>query len=238
MQTTGHSLLSGGIGLFAIAALGLTGCSPDEESAEFEDTESASGEDAADSEEQEDESSAADSEDDDADEDQEAGDDSSDSVAQTVEGPIDPDDAVQTVEYSIPTTDLDGTITLGLHHLKVRENTLELLLTFTPEFDQHDTHNLYNLHSNNGAFATPALFDRQNLKRYDPLTGDASQSWSTNVVGLQAHSGETIAYWANFAVPEDDIDTINVGIPSAPEFADVEIDWGDGEPADTEGGEE
>lgn len=39
MNTAGRSIISGGIGLIAVAALGLTGCSPSEESAEFEDTE-------------------------------------------------------------------------------------------------------------------------------------------------------------------------------------------------------
>ncbi len=233
MNTAGHSLLSGGIGLIAVAALGLTGCSPDQESAQFEDTETASAQEA---EAQEDTSTEEETDNDgpsDAEEADHAEEQAAEGTAvQTSEGPIDPNDALHTVEYSLPSTNIDGTMTLGLHRLQVRDNTLELLLTFTPEFDQHDTHTLYGLHGNNGALAKPALFDRENLKQYSSLRSDRGVAWETDVVGPRVASGESIAFWATFAVPEDDIDTINVGIPAAPEFEDVEIDWGEAEPAE------
>lgn len=216
-------LTRAGIGLAALTALLLTACAPDED-AEFEDGEPASqteengqtGEEAGDGN--------SEAEDD--------GEDTDGGAVQTSEGVIDPADATHTVEYSIPDSDIDGTITLGLHHLEVKGNTMELLLTFTPEFDQHDAVNLYGIHGNNGSLARPTLVDRENLKRYSPLSGPGSQPWATEVVGPRVNSGETLVFWATFAVPEDDIDVINVGIPAAPEFEDVEIDWGDGEPAD------
>lgn len=218
-----------GLGLAALAALMLTACAPDED-AEFED-----GEPASQTQEDENSDEAEDSEEESGNEasgGEDAGEDAEGGAVQTSEGLIDPEDATHTVEYSIPNSDIDGTITLGLHHLEVKGNTMELLLTFTPEFDQHDAVRLYHLHGNNSSLARPSLADRENLKRYSPLMGPGSQPWATDVVGPRVNSGETLVFWATFAVPEDDIDVINVGIPAAPEFEDVEIDWGDGEPAD------
>lgn len=241
--TTGRRLLGRTVpGVLAFAALALTACAPDDNAAEFEDaeavsqsedeTEDQSGDDT-DTEPSEGETESERSE---ADSGAEPGaadgaaENSSDAVAQASEGPIDPADALQTVEYNIPASDIDGSITLGLHHLQVKDSTMELLLTFTPEFSSGGVNNLYNLHGNNGGLANPALFDRENLTRYSALRAD-SESWSTHVVGPRVSSGETIVYWANYAVPEVDIETINVGIPAAPEFEDVEIDWGDSEPS-------
>lgn len=235
-------------GVAALAALALTACATDDEAAEFDDAEAGSQTEEQDSTAQAqvaDGNSGAgeDSEDGALDEPEEAdsgaepdaaegaAENSSDAVAQTSEGPIDPADAVQTVEYTIPASDIDGSITLGLHHLEVKGNTMELLLTFTPEFSSRGAHNLYNLHGNNGGLATPALFDRENLTRYSALRASGSRFWATDVADPRVNSGETIVYWANYAVPDADIDTISVGIPAAPEFEDVEIDWGDGEPS-------
>lgn len=232
-------LLRAGAGLAALGALALTACAPDDDTAAFDDSEPASAEDeaedSADEEEQEGEpESDADGEDDDAQDDDAEGEGqgSEGAEAQTAEGPVDPEDAIATVEYSIVASDIDGTMTLGLHYLQVKDNTMELMLTFTPEFDQDTRENLYGFHGNNGGLARPMLVDRENLKQYSPLMGPSNESWSTDVVGPRVSSGETIVYWANFAVPEDEIDSINVGIPAAPEFEDVEIDWADSEPAD------
>lgn len=236
-------------GVAALAALALAACATDDEAAEFDDAEAASQTEEEDSTAQaqaadgnsgagEDSEGAALDEPEEADSGAEpdaaegAAENSSDAVAQTSEGPIDPADAVQTVEYNIPASDIDGSITLGLHHLQVKGNTMELLLTFTPEFSSGGANNLYNLHGNNAGLASPALFDRENLTRHSALRASGSRSWATDVVGPRVNSGETIVYWANYAVPEADIDTISVGIPAAPEFEDVEIDWGDGEPSD------
>lgn len=230
-------------GVVAFAALALTACATDDDAAEFEDAEAVSQSedetedqpgDNTDTEPSEGETESERSEADSGAEPNAAdgaADNSSDAVAQTSEGPIDPADAVQTVEYNIPASDIDGSITLGLHHLQVKGNTMELLLTFTPEFSSGGANTLYHLHGNNGELASPALFDRENLTRYSALRASGSRSWATEVVGPRVNSGETIVYWANYAVPEAEIDTISVGIPAAPEFADVEIDWGDGEPS-------
>lgn len=126
-------------------------------------------------------------------------------------------------------------MTVGLHHLRVEGRTMELLLTYTPEFDQHEQYTLWELHARNHALVAPSLYDRENLKRYSILRDGGWSSggmWATRQADVELASGETQAYWANFAVPEDDIETINVGIPNVPEFKDVEIEWGDHEPSD------
>lgn len=246
-QTTRTGLLrsgfgQAGLGCLAVAALMLTACAPDEE-AEFQDgeqaaqTEDQAPEQTGDPEETEDEVSAEEEaeETDETDEDTEA----EDSAA---EGPIDPEDAVDTITYDIPSESIDGTMTVGLHHLRVEGETMELLLTYTPEFSGHQAYNLWELHARNHSLVAPSLFDRENLKRYDILRTcglwDVSCVWATPQADVDLASGDTQAYWANFAVPEDEIETINIGIPNAPEFEDVEIDWDGAEPGDEDTGQD
>lgn len=141
---------------------------------------------------------------------------------------VDPDDAVATVTYTLPTDEIDGTMTLGLHHLRVRGDTVELLLTYTPEFDSNEAHTLLDLHGRSHQSVAPALFDRDHLKRYEILR--KGKGWHGNSSWNSAHdqhelaSGDTQAYWANFAAPQDDIETINVAVPGAPEFEDVPLE--------------
>lgn len=143
---------------------------------------------------------------------------------------IDPDDAVDTISYTLPTDEIDGTMTVGLHHLRRRGETMELLLTYTPEFREAGAYSLWELHGSNHSNVPPTLFDRENLKRYDILraggTWDSAQIWNSTQAEHKLATGDTQAYWANFAAPEDDIDTINIAIPGAPEFEDIPIEQG------------
>ena len=155
---------------------------------------------------------------------------------------IDPADAVDTISYTLPTDEIDGTMTVGLHHLIQRGRTMELLLTYTPEFRESGTFSLWELHGGNHSNVPPALFDRENLKRYDILrdggTWDSAEIWNSKQAEHKLASGDTQAYWATFAAPEDDIDTINIAIPGAPEFEDVPIEQGAAaDDATAEGGE-
>lgn len=149
---------------------------------------------------------------------------------------IDPADAVDTLSYPLPSTDIEGTMTVGLHHLRVRGETMELLLTFTPEFETTGEFTLWELHGENHSNVGPVLFDRVNLKRYDILatTGawDTEGVWNSKQAEFKLASGDTQAYWANFAAPVDDIDVMDVALPAGAEFADVPIEQG---PADDEG---
>lgn len=249
-----NALLKAGAGLALVGALALSACAPDDDPADFEETEPASAEELAEEEQEdqtgsetaaEDDGTAGDEEaenDDDSAQDLETeGDDAAadeeddDPAGEEGSGAIDPEDAVETVTYPIAHDDVDGEITVGFHHLRVEDQTMELLLTYTPEFDDHGTYNLWHLHNRNHAMVAPALYDRENLKRYNILRsgGDFDAGhWATNQADVDLASGETQAYWANFAVPEDDIAAINIGMPVGPEFKDMEIDWGEAEPSD------
>lgn len=169
---------------------------------------------------------------DDATEDADQGDDagSSDGENNASGTQITADDAVETVTYDIPEDDIDGTITVGFHSLKVRGETMELTLTYTPEFEGGDSYNLWRLHSSDHSAVAPALFDRENLKRYDILRAgpewESGDVWNSSHLVTQLNSGETQVYQATFAAPQDDIDTINVAAGVGPEFEDVTIEQG------------
>lgn len=230
------------LGLALAGALALSACGSDD-SAEFDDGDTeATGQteetetEQDDGEEQSgaDQGTADDAGEENSDE-QEGSDEGTDPAEPEGSGLVDPADALETVTYSIPEESIDGEITVGVHHLRVEGQTMELLLTFTPEFTGNDAYSLWHLHGRNHANVPPELYDRDNLKRYSILRsgpGFNQDHWATSHDGVNIASGETLAYRATFATPEDDIDTINVGIPVAPEFKDVEIDWGDGEPAE------
>lgn len=143
---------------------------------------------------------------------------------------VDPADAVQTLTYDIPSEGIDGTMTVGLHHLTLNGTAMELLITFTPEFQGHEAHNLWELHAKNHSMVAPSLYDRENLKKYSILRLPGGGSWDDGTVWaspqgtVELASGETQAYYANFAAPQDDIDTINVGLPGGGEFNAVPIE--------------
>lgn len=225
-------------GLAVLAALALTACSAEDDAAEFDDAETSgptaqgAAEPTGQGDNQADDGTQQ-SPDAQSSQDQQTGTSSGGSRSS-----VDPNDAVETVTYDIPHGEIDGTITVGLHHLQVNGNTMELLLTYTPEFEVHESYTLWELHSRNHSLVPPSLFDRENLKRYDLLRSgrygwDDGSVWASSQDDIDLSSGQSQAYWANFAVPEDDIDTINVGIPNAPEFQNIEIDFGFGEPTAT-----
>lgn len=221
------------LALTALAALPLAACGVTEQ-ADFED-----GPDSPAAEVPEESDAEQPSPSDGGGEEQQTGADDASGGAPEV---IDPADAVDTISYTLPTDELDGTMTVGLHHLIQRGRTMELLLTYTPEFRESGTFSLWELHGDNHSNVPPALFDRDNLKRYDILgTGsawDTPNVWNSKQAEHKLASGDTQAYWATFAAPEDDIDTINIAIPGAPEFEDVPIEQGvAADDATAEGGE-
>ena len=207
------------LALTALAALPLAACGVTEQ-ADFED-----GPDSPAPEEPEESEAAQPAASDGGGDESQTGTDGASGGAPEV---IDPADAVDTISYTLPTDEIDGTMTVGLHHLIQRGQTVELLLTYTPEFRESGTFSLWELHGDNHSNVPPALFDRENLKRYDILrdggTWDSAEIWNSKQAEHKLASGDTQAYWATFAAPEDDIDTINIAIPGAPEFEDVPIE--------------
>lgn len=141
---------------------------------------------------------------------------------------VDPAEAIATLDYALPSDEIEGTMTVGLHHLRRRGETLELLLTFTPQFSGPEAHTLWDLHGGNHAMVGPALFDRENLTRYDILTTNggwsAAERWSSEQAEHELTSGTSQPYWATFAAPVDDIDVLDVSLPAGATFEDVQIE--------------
>ena len=110
---------------------------------------------------------------------------------------VDPADAIATLEYPIASDEAEGTMTVGLHHLRRRGETLELLLTFTPEFTEPGAFTLWDLHGDDHSVVAPALVDRANLTRYDILTTDGSYDgptmWNSKQAAVELASGDTQA---------------------------------------------
>lgn len=140
--------------------------------------------------------------------------------------PVGPEDALHTITYDLPGADerAEATVTVGLHSLRQEGEVLALELSFTPHFRGDGEYSIYEMHDRNSI--TTVLNDRQNLKQYTVLgSGGGSRGWQTDTGPLNpaAKSGQTLMYWAYFAAPEDDIDTISVGVGQV-EFTDVVIE--------------
>lgn len=252
-----RSLARVGAGLALVTALGLTACAPDDDPADFEDSEPASAdqteEGAGNEGPAEDDTAAEDAADGDAQDDQaDAGNEDDDLVAENGSSSAEddsrhPDQAQQTVTYPLP--EVDGEMTVGLQSLVAGDETLLLSVSFVPEYDEDESMTMYELHqpggaSGHNAYLLPTVSDRQNFKQYyvptpDPSSraqgwvGRGAEAWATQVEGFGLTPNEVFTMWAYFPLPEDDIDVVDVSVvPGAPEFQDVEIDWGDAQPGD------
>lgn len=180
--------------------------------------------------------------------------DTDEEPAEAQDGPQDVtasmDDAVQTITY--PMQDHDGEITMGMLSLEVQGESMQVSVVFEPQFDnEDDTAEFSKLHGETGSVLAPAVNDRENMKAYNVprkttnphvqgggwLGGSfAPGTWASAIGDVEVRSGGQYVHWANFPVPEDDIETVDVSVvPGAQEFRDVEINWGDTQPgsADT-----
>ena len=163
----------------------------------------------------------------------------------------DPDEAIQTVTYAM-TGPTEGEMTMALHGVEVGEEGMLITVTFTPEYEQdgEPAHFIEAMHNpsraNIATYLMPVVSDRENLKAYYvpvEVPERAGGGWGTRSdnawasdVDVHVHSGDTLTMWAYVPTPEDDIDTVDVSVvPGAPEFRDVEIEWGDHSPADHSG---
>ncbi|WP_120005796.1 hypothetical protein [Nesterenkonia muleiensis] len=242
----------------ALTALALTACAPDEDSAGFEDGEQAgqaeeeNGENDAEETEgddgpEENEATSEDAEDVSGDEDEESPaeeDDTGSSAAQSIDRSH--EDALETYSYEIPDEDIDGELEVGVHPIEVDGEVMMLTMSFLAEYDERDTYTFNELHGHGGepnianpdAHLNPRLIDRVNFNAYSVLNHDTSRPtsinsyswWSQPVHEVQMHSGEPFFYWAYYAVPQDDVDSIDVVVNNTglshldiPVFQDVEI---------------
>src|SRR5699024_11417848 len=114
------------------------------------------------------------------DSDTDTGSDTSTAAPEQPASEVDPDDVIAETTYPMAASDVDGgTITVGVHELKVDGQTMLLTLYFTPEFDGDDALNLFQMHGYSQL--SPVLNDRANLKQYTVLDGGGSGEWSTHV---------------------------------------------------------
>jgi len=222
--------------LALLAALVLAGCG--EEPAEFgssgSNPPSSDGNQADDDERAEDAPTGSSEEpaDDDPTSEQDLDDSDTDTDSDTSTGPpeqptseVDPADVLAETTYPMAASDVGGgTITVGVHDLKVDGETMLLTLYFTPEFDGEEPLNLFEMHGYGPL--SPVLNDRANLKQYTVLDDDDSGEWATPVgpIGASADSGDTLVWWGYYAAPEDDIDTIAVSVFSGADELEVRID--------------
>lgn len=215
------------VALAALTAATLTACG-DDEPAEFEaeqetveqETEGSTGPATDDKEQTAGDEQAEDKATDEAEEGATSGTEPAGNALNT------PDNAVETVTFEIPGADErdEATVTVGLHGLRVEGEVMVLELSFTPEFRNDDELSLYHMFGRR--LMLPVLNDRENLKQYTVLGAvGGSDGWATSNSGRgpRVGSGQSLQYWAHFAAPEDDIDSIHVAFGLV-EFADVAIE--------------
>ncbi|MFD1507521.1 hypothetical protein FE374_13000 [Georgenia yuyongxinii] len=135
---------------------------------------------------------------------------------------IDPADVVAEQTYTVPGS--QDTVTVGLHSLVVDGEVMTLHLFFTPEFSSVSDDAAISVFDMVGSGFGPTLVDRQNLKEYTILSENITTDWEADQVYTEATNGEPVLWWAGFAAPQDDIDTIDVRVlDELPEFTDVPI---------------
>ncbi|WP_150460656.1 hypothetical protein [Nesterenkonia ebinurensis] len=236
-------------GLVTIAALTLTACGPEDEApAEFQDdsAQTAEVEPAATTEEAEEPEEADESE---QTEEPEEDDDEADSETPgtPTDSTLNHEDAVDTITYPISTSSgIEGEISMGLHSLEVTDQGMLLTMSFVPEYDDSNRPERFydGLHTarNIDSHLMPVVSDRANMKAYyvpneagEHLFGwvPANRGPWASGLDIRPRSGETVAFWAYYPVPEDEIEVVDIAVmDGVQEFRDVEIDWGAYEPGD------
>lgn len=218
-------------GIAALAALALTACAPEDDSAEFEDAEPASaGEQTAEAAEAQEEAAEEDSADGDAQDDQaDAGNEDDEASVDEQNSDAYEVDLGEPVEtMTVPMVEDQGEVAIGLHSLVHEGEAMVLTVSFTPDLESEEDIRLsemFNLRPGHENSLRPYLNDRENLKRYSVLGhGHGDRGWQSSGFDSIFVDGEPGYYWAHFPAPEDDIDAVNVSVlPDVPDFEDVEI---------------
>lgn len=130
------------------------------------------------------------------------------------------------VEQTVP---VDGsetdTVTVGVQSLVVTGEIMTLTLVYTPSFGSREPDErigFYDVLSPDTA-QRPMLLDRESFKEYSVIK-DGGESWTTDLFDLEVTNGEPVVFWAVYAAPQDDVDTMDIRVSSAwPEFTGVPI---------------
>ena len=128
--------------------------------------------------------------------------------------------------FTVPGTEKDE-VRFGIESIVVSGATMELRLVMTPEFD--DGGKAASFYDATGQNSSLTLIDRENLKEYRVLEADGGGRWYKNdEVLTEALPGQSVAFQAFFAAPEDDIQAVDVKLADSwPVFEDVPLTFED-----------
>lgn len=108
--------------------------------------------------------------------------------------------------------------------LQVEDRVMLLELAVTPELASVSDSQPQRLFDLRSFFSRPLLFDRENLKRYEPVDDGAGTLYASDVLGTETVNGRAMRVYFYYAAPEDDIDAVDVVLSdSYPQFTDVPI---------------
>lgn len=138
----------------------------------------------------------------------------------------DPEEVVADATFTVPGTESDK-VRFGVESIVVAGSTMELRLVMTPEFD--DGGSAASVYDALGENTRISLIDRENLKEYGVLRDDSGgKTFQNNLVYTEALPGQSVAFQAFFAAPEDEISTIDVRLTDSwPVFEDVPLTFED-----------
>lgn len=138
----------------------------------------------------------------------------------------DPEDVIADATFTVPGTEKDE-VRFGIESIVVSGATMELRLVMTPEFD--DGGKAASFYDATGQNSSLTLIDRENLKEYRVLEADGGGRWYKNdEVLTEALPGQSVAFQAFFAAPEDDIQAVDVKLADSwPVFEDVPLTFED-----------
>ncbi len=121
------------------------------------------------------------------------------------------------------------TFTVNLHSLTLDGEYLLLHLSFTPHVSDDSEFSIFDMNAR--AVLEPLLSDVTNFKAYSPIseTSSARQAWATSTTNSdpKAGDGQTLMYWAYFAAPVDDVQSLDLAVTGAGlQFENVQITGG------------
>lgn len=138
---------------------------------------------------------------------------------------LDPADAVAHAEVTLP--GVEGSIGVDLFPLETEGKVQTLNVLLTPDFPELGENEVISIYEMLGETSfSPQLIDKTNLKTYSVIASRQNQSitWSTEVVDTKTTNGETVAVWAVYAAPEDDVESLDVMLHDGwPVFEDIPV---------------
>ena len=116
-------------------------------------------------------------------------------------------------------------VDLGVLSLEVEGDVMQLRMAITPRFTSRgDGDSIDLVNALDRTSFRPVLFDVDNLKQYNVVTGTGLSLLASSSVTTRSRNGSPMLAYAYFAAHEDDIDAIEVRLTDFwPAFTDVPI---------------